>query len=231
MRDDPVRRRLKVLLRERDLTLSAASAAIGRNRAYLQQFVERGHPKVLGFRDSELLGELLGCDPAELRHEHVPPRRRAARKAARTVLAPLPGAPLAPVPEVEVDASAGPGALADEFVEEVARWYLPEAMIRHEGHAQPEALRILRVRGDSMEPEIREGDRLVVDTNAQRPATGELFVLWDGSGLVVKRVEAMTGEESPRLRLRSANPDYPPYTCLAEETHIVGKVVWVLRRM
>ena len=33
------------------------------------------------------------------------------------------------------------------------------------------------------------------------------------------------------LRLHSANPDYEPYTCLAEEAHIVGKVVWTVRRM
>ncbi|MCY4486609.1 MAG: hypothetical protein OXF11_05765 [Deltaproteobacteria bacterium] len=40
-------------------------------------------------------------------------------------------------------------------------------MIRHEGGAAPENLRILRVRGDSLAPEMR-----------------------DGNGLVVKRVEA-----------------------------------------
>ena len=36
-------------------------------------------------------------------------------------------------------------------------------------------------------PEDR--DRLVVDTARRMPGAGELFVLWDGDGLVVKRVE------------------------------------------
>ncbi len=40
-----------------------------------------------------------------------------------------------------------------------------------------------------MEPELSEGDRLLVDTARRVPATGEMFVLWDGDGLVVKRVE------------------------------------------
>ena len=71
--------------------------------------------------------------------------------------------------------------------------------------AAPENLRILRVRGNSMEPEMREGDRLVVDVSRRVPATGEMFVLWDGNGLVVKRIEAVRGEP-PRLRLISANP-------------------------
>ena len=130
--------------------------------------------------------------------------------------------------EVEVEAAAGAGAWNDDFVHEKARWRLPEAMVRHEGDADPEALRILRVRGNSMEPELRDGDRIFVDTARTVPAPGELFVLWDGAGLVVKRVEALTGEG--RLRLVSAHPDYPPYERPADEVHIVGKVLWKVTR-
>ena len=101
-------------------------------------------------------------------------------------------------------------------------------MVRHEGDAEPEALRILRVRGNSMEPELREGDRIVVDTARRVPAPGELFVLWDGTGLVVKRVEALTAEG--RLRLASAHPDYAPYERPADDVHVVGKVLWKVTR-
>ena len=226
MHDDPVRERLRALLRENDLTLSRASTAIGRNKTYLQQYLVRGMPKVLGFQDSEALAVLLKCDPAALRHAERPPHKTAPRRPRPRA---HPDAPLVPVPEMEVEAAAGGGAVAGEFVEEKTRWYLPEAMVRHEGDADPKTLRILRVRGDSMEPEMREGDRLLVDTARRRPATGELFVLFDGTGLVVKRVEMVPGDE--RLRLLSANPAYGPYTALGEEVHVVGKVVWVLRRM
>ena len=228
MTSDPVRERLRVLLRENDLTMARASTAIGRNKTYLQQYLVRGMPKVLGFQDSEALAKLLQCDPAELRHSELPPRKPQTR-TRRYPPRGLPGAPLVAVPEMEVEAAAGGGAVADEITEERARWYLPEAMVRHEGDANPETLRILRVRGDSMEPEMREGDRLLVDTARRRPTTGELFVLFDGTGLVVKRVEMVPGEA--HLRLLSANPAYAPYAALGEEVHIVGKVVWVLRRM
>ena len=228
MASDPVRERLKALLRQNDLTMSRASTAIGRNKTYLQQYLVRGMPKVLGFQDSEALAKLLDCDPAELRHAEVPPRKPPTRTRHYGPRA-HPDAPLVPVPEMEVEAAAGGGAVADEVVEEKARWYLPEAMVRHEGDADPKTLRILRVRGDSMEPEMREGDRLLVDIARRLPATGELFVLFDGTGLVVKRVEMVPGEE--RIRLLSANPAYEPYTALGDEIHVVGKVVWVLRRM
>ena len=140
--------------------------------------------------------------------------------------------PLSSVPEMEVEASAGPAALADEFVIEKARWFLPEGIIRYEGDASPDDLRILRARGNSMEPELREGDRLMVDVARRIPATGEMFVLWDGTGLVVKRVEHVRdAADPPRLRLKSTNPDYDDYTCDPEEAHIVGKVLWTVRRV
>ena len=101
----------------------------------------------------------------------------------------LPGVPLSSVPEMEVKASAGPGALADEFVIEKARWFLPEGMIRYDGDASPDDLRILRARGNSMEPELREGDRLVVDVAPLNDETSD-----------------------------------------PEEAHIVGKVLWTVRR-
>ena len=234
IRRDPVRLRLKHLLRENDLTLMAASLAIGRNQTYLQQYVDRGVPAVLGYRDSQTLAEMLGCDPSELRHETVPKRRPMPPRRLRPP-AGRPGAPVAAIPEITVEVSAGPGALAEEFASETARWHWPENMIRHEGGAAPEDLRILRVRGISMEPEMRDGDRVVVDVSRRLPATGETFVLWDGNGLVMKHVEAVhgddvEGDEPPRLRLISANPDYAPYSRLVQDVHILGTVLWVVRR-
>ena len=74
-------------------------------------------------------------------------------------------------------------------------------MIRHEGAGDPGSMRILRARGDSMEPGIFDGDRMLVDVSRRRPATGETAVLWDGSGLVVKNVEVVPHAEPPRIRL------------------------------
>ncbi len=235
VRRDPVRLRLRDLLRRNDLTLKAASLAIGRNKTYLHQYVDKGIPAVLGYRDSETLGRMLGCDPSELCHEAVPKRRPMKRRPPRMPAA-LPGAPLVAVREVTVEVSAGAGTLAEEFVSETALWHWPENMVRHEAGADPESLRILRVRGNSMEPELSDGDRIVVDVSRRLPATGETFVLWDGIGLVVKHVEVARGDavdddEPPRLRLISANPDYAPYSCLAEDAHILGKVLWAVRRV
>ena len=51
----------------------------------------------------------------------------------------------------------------------------------------------------------------------------------------MKHVEAVhgddvDGDEPPRLRLISANPDYAPYSRLVQDVHILGTVLWVVRR-
>ncbi len=221
MQTDTARENLREALWKKGTSLAEASLAIGRNKAYLQQYLARGMPRVLSFQDSEALAKLLGCDPAELRHDALPaPKPWSGPKRRRTAGA--------SVPEMEVEAAAGPGAWNEGFVAEKARWRLPEGMVRHEGDADPGAVRILKVRGNSMEPELRQGDRVVIDTARRVPAAGELFVLWDGTGLVVKRVEALTAEG--QLRLASAHPDYAPYERPADEVHIVGKVLWKVTR-
>ncbi|MCY4495836.1 MAG: S24 family peptidase [Rhodospirillaceae bacterium] len=188
---------------------------------------------MLSHQDAAKLAEVLGCETEELHHAERPPRQKgpARKKRRRQSMDPGP-VPLAAIPEVDVEASAGPGALGEEVVAERAGWFLPEGMIRYEGGAGPGAIRVLRVRGESMEPELSEGDRLLVDTARRVPETGEMFVLWDGGGLVVKRVEHVRADGgAPELRLKSANPDYADYTCLAEDVHIVGKVLWTVRRV
>jgi phage repressor protein C with HTH and peptisase S24 domain len=231
LQDDPVRNRIRNLLRERDATMREASLAIGRGSSYVHQFLERGVPKALRSHDRRALAEWLGCEPEELRHDRVPRRRPSKPRAPRFKPPQLPGAPVSAVREMAVDAAAGAGALNEDNAAEAARWYMPDAMIRHEGRTAPENLRILGARGDSMEPLFGEGDRIVVDVSRRAPVTGEMLVLWDGGGLVVKRVETLLRSEPPALRLHSANPAYEPYTCLADEAHIVGKVLWAIRKL
>ncbi len=90
--DDP-RGRLKALADARGDSLAALSAMIGRNAAYLQQFVMRGSPRRLAEDDRRRLADYFGVDEAAL---GGPQQRRAFT-----------------VPRLDVAASAGPGALVD----------------------------------------------------------------------------------------------------------------------
>jgi phage repressor protein C with HTH and peptisase S24 domain len=104
-------------------------------------------------------------------------------------------------------------------------------VIRHEFRARPEDLRLVTIDGDSMEPLLSSGDRILVDTGQRSPVPPGVFVIWDGVGVVSKRVEHIPNSDPPRIVLRSENPLYQTYERSAEEVNIVGRVIWAVRRL
>ena len=226
---DPVRRRLLRLVADSRTNLRTASLAIERNASYLHQFIHKGTPKVLAEDDREALAEHLGCSPDRLRHD------RSFRRRARPKPAP-PSPYAAPrgysaVPEIDARASAGPGAFNDEVEEAADTWLFADPLIRHEFRARPEDLRMISVDGDSMEPVLSSGDRILIDVSLKIPVPPGIFVIWDGMGLVAKRIEHVPHSEPPKVVLKSLNPDYDSYERLAEEIRVVGRAVWVSRRL
>ena len=227
MTRDPKRARLANLLRENGLSMARASAAIGRNNAYLQQYLRRGMPKVLAFQDTQTLGRLLGCDPSELQHGTRPPPAPLTHTRRHRGQQPF----LVAIPEIPVSACADFDGIADPSLSHRASWQLPGTFVRYESDADPAGLRILKVEGDAMVPELRSSDRILVDTSRRLPALGELFVLWDGNAIVVKRTERIHGSAPSTIRLHSDGRFHSPYTCLASETRLFGKVLWTVRKL
>lgn len=245
---DPIRLRLLKLIQLKKTDLKNASLAIGRNPAYLQQFLYRGTPKVLPEDVRESLGAVLGVGPDDLRHPVTRTLKRPlASPHKRGQPPPKTGkqpnverlwekrievpAGFASVPEIDVRASAGPGAL-NEGLEAVARtWVFPEEMLRHELRARPVDLRVITIDGDSMEPLLSSGDRIMVDLSQRVAAPPGIFVIWDGLGVVAKRVEHVPNADPPTLRLSSVNPAYQSYERSADEVNVIGRVIWVARRM
>ena len=133
--------------------------------------------------------------------------------------------------EIDVRAATGPGVWNEEAERIKAIWILGERLVEHEFHATPEELRMITLGGDSMEPLASPGDRILIDISERDPVSPGIFVVWDGMGLVTKRIEHVPHSDPPRVRLKSANPEYDSYECPADEIRIVGRAVWVTRRL
>lgn len=63
---DQVRANLVALVERSNSSLAELSRLIGKNPAYLQQFVKRGTPKVLDEGDRLTLAQFFGCDERRL---------------------------------------------------------------------------------------------------------------------------------------------------------------------
>jgi len=229
---DPVRRRLLELLPMVRSNLRMASVAIGRNAAYLHQFIHRGTPKILPEHDREALAQHLGCKPEELKHDWVPPRRprpKPLRRKKKVKRATPRG--YAAIPEIDIRAAAGSGAWNEESEQIKRMWFFADPLIRHEFRAKPEDLRMITVDGDSMEPLLSSGDRILIDVSQRVPAPPGIFVIWDGIGLVAKRVEHVPNSEPPKVVIQSLNREYASYERTAEEVRVIGRAVWVARRL
>lgn len=100
--------------------------------------------------------------------------------------------------------------------------------IRDHLHANPEDLRLLQVRGDSMEPTLYHNDFVLVDTARRSPSPPGIFVLFDGFGLTPKRLE-YTAHRPPQVRVVSDNPHYSTYERGVDEACIIGRVAWFSR--
>ena len=232
---DPTRLRVMKLIQQKRTDLKKASLAIGRNAAYLQQYLYRGIPKTLPEDAREALAAFLGVPEESLRPAKTESAVEPALPqvvAAASVSAIGGGMPgFSHVPELDVRASAGHGAFHEGDEEIKAVWMFPDAVIRHELRARSANLRIITIDGDSMEPLLASGDRVLVDTSQRVPAPPGIFVIWDGLGIVAKRIEHIPTVEPSRRVIKSVNPIYGDYERPTEEVNIIGRVIWAGKKL
>ena len=146
-------------------------------------------------------------------------------------LPPVPAGPCDPdlvlVPKVRARLSAGTGSL-ETSAEVKGRFAFRREWITAKG--QPSAMVLMDVTGDSMAPDIKDGDTVLIDESQQDLIAGAIFAVGLGEEVMVKRLDRAPG----KLVLLSINPGYAPLEVdmrgdLSDQVRIVGRVVWWCR--
>lgn len=135
------------------------------------------------------------------------------------------------IASVTVRPAMGGGAVVEDLVPQGRPYHFQKAWIKQSLRADPANLRIMHVEGDSMIPTLRSGDIVLVDLGRRSPTPPGIFVLYDGMGLVAKRLEHIANSEPPRVRIISDNSFYSPYECTCDEINIVGRIRWFAREV
>lgn len=219
---DPARRQILAAITAAGLTLKEVSRALGRNDAYLQQFLYRGSPRRLPEDARHQLAALLACDHRTL----LPPEDAAAFAKPTTGQA---------IPFFPIHASAGGGAINRN--EPSAEHFSFPAEVLRTITASPHAkLRLITISGDSMSPTLEHGDIVMIDCAQLWPSPPGIFILDDGVGLVAKRLDLLPEESADahrphRIQITAENTQYARYQRDIEEVHIVGRVVWFARAL
>lgn len=211
---DPVRQLIVEEAEKRSETLASLSKKMGKNHAYLQQFVKRGVPAQLPEGIRSALAALLHVDENRLRGESASP----LQPARMTVDKPL-GESLAkadrnseesyrPPPELlgernlpvfaAVEGGRGSMVVSTEPIDLVPRpWYLRNVK---DGFA-------VLVVGDSMEPAFEAGDLVIV--NPRLPPMRNknvILIARESEGEFVATIKRLIGWTDKEWRLRQHNP-------------------------
>lgn len=205
---------LERLCAERGEDFAGLSRMLGRNAAYIQQYVRRGVPKKLKEEERRKLA----------RYFSIPETMLGGPAGQATA------GELVSVTRVPVRASAGAGAIAGS---EAGKPYFgfDERWLKGLTATPASALSIIRVEGDSMAPTLSAGDDILVDTgDALERLRDGIYVLRVDDALLVKRLALHP--VASRVTIQSDNPAYTDWPdCSIADMHCVGRVIWAGRRI
>lgn len=162
------------------INLKQLSLALGRNHAYLQQYMRRGSPQTLPEEVRYKLAELLDIDEGILRPTTLG-------------FKPVRGKPLGDEDEA---------LLAIDFLPHPAHqnldsttWHIGRmfAFAQDITGGSP-ALKLVVVGDDMMKPSMSRGDILIIDTADTDPKVAGLFAIDGGDHIRVRYIEEVTGE-------------------------------------
>jgi phage repressor protein C with HTH and peptisase S24 domain len=126
------------------------------------------------------------------------------------------------IPRFDIQAAAGGGTVVDR--EDAAEMLAFRRDWLHRLGISAANARIITVRGDSMEPTLKSGDVILIDTDGERWFDDGIYVIRVDNRLLVKRIATKVGGA---VLLISENPIYPPEEVpSADAIDIIGQVKW-----
>ncbi|GAB1254636.1 LexA family transcriptional regulator [Desulfovibrio falkowii] len=129
------------------------------------------------------------------------------------------------IPMAEARLSAGNGSLEVSGDHERSYAFRMDFLQRK---GNPDKMVLMRVAGDSMQPEIMDGDVVLLDQSKTSIIPGRIFAVGFEEAIYLKRIDMTPG----KVILKSVNEEaYPPIELdmrgdMAEFFRVIGKVIW-----
>ena len=199
------REALDGLISERGETYASISRLLGRNSAYIQQFIKRGSPARLDQSDIALLAL----------HFDVPIE----------VLGGKEGPTVGQRSIIKVPLLNGTGN------DSRSQWRLVDAAWLGRLCDQPASVAILPIVGEAMEPTLCNGDEVMISrVRAQESVREGLYAIRGSSEIFVRRIAIDPTKN--RLTVLTDHPAYPSWQGIQRKgVDIVGRVIWIGARV
>lgn len=199
------REALDSLISERGETYASISRLLGRNSAYIQQFIKRGSPARLDQSDIALLALHFDVPVVMLGGKEGP------TVGQRSI--------------VKVPLLNGTGN------DSRSQWRLVDAAWLGRLCDQPASVAILPIVGEAMEPTLCNGDEVMISrVRFQESVREGLYAIRGSSEILVRRIAIDPTKN--RLTVLTDHPAYPSWQGIQRKgVDIVGRVIWIGARV
>lgn len=131
------------------------------------------------------------------------------------------------IPKVKTRLSAGDGSF--DVDQKIADYYsFQKLWLRKRGN--PANMVLMDIVGNSMEPELKDGDTVLVDRSKREILAGAIYAVGVEDTVLIKRLEKLPD----KLVLRSDNEKYSPIYITGDDINrvrVLGKVLWICREI
>ena len=151
--------------------------------------------------------------------------------------------PAGAIAEIDLRPGAGGGGYASIVVDSdangtypehslKAEWILPPSFVKDELGLSFGKAEVLKIQGDSMYPDLSDGDRVICDRTDTKVNQGGIFAIFDGDAVIVKQVELVRDSDRPRILCTSRNEKYKPFTLdINSDVFVIGRIAAKIARM
>ena len=138
---------------------------------------------------------------------------------------------LAYVRSADISLGMGNPAIVEDYPDtELVPFNL--GFIRAITKAPTDQLVIMGGHGESMEPTLLRNDMLMIDTSQRSPIASDLIWAFHyAGGGMIKRLRRIRDHRRDRILIISDNTAVPVQTADLEDVHVIGKLIWVGRKM
>lgn len=213
--------RFRKLLADKGLSQSELARRVGISQSAIHKLASGG---AYGSAHLHKIARELGTSPAYLSGETDDPVEGAVPLPSAEAIAEQ----LDLVPLEEVDLDYGLGAAYGDTPVSIVVHKMPRLLMEAMSESPSTSLFVTRGVGDSMQPVINHGDLVIIDRSQRTIGRDDQIWALAISGMhTIKRVRIRGNE----VRLLSPNPDVGNDVATTDEVHVIGKVVFVGRRM
>lgn len=224
-----IKQKVARLIEEKGLSQNSVSLQMGYERTYLTQFINRENPKRLSDKARRRLATILEVPEQELTDEDLsdtiePLFIAGANQAIETATNFFRSLKsTAKIDIINVSACCGNGQ--ETFSEKTCGHVsIPLEELKSITNISPNNIKLIKATGDSMDPTIKDGDMVWIDTGNNFISSDGIYLLRMPTGLAIKRIQT---ELTGAIAIKSDNDKYSNTTANVGEINVIGKVIYI----